>query len=81
LRTYPEEDGPQGVEGKAHEYGDFVAFALHDFCCDGRKEKVAATEVDDLKTGGLELGDVEHGLKVFIQDIEEAITETPEEEK
>lgn len=73
MGCWPEKDGAETVEGEAHENGDFVTFSLHDFGCDRGEEEVAASEVDDLKTGGLEFGDVEDGLEMFVENIEEAV--------
>lgn len=81
VSSRPEEDGTEGVERETHEDGDFVALALHDLSSDGREEQVTAAEVDDLETGGLQLGDVEDGLEMLIEHIEETVGETPEEEE
>lgn len=77
----PEEDGTQGIEREAHEDSDLVALALHDFSSNGREEQVTTTEVDDLQTGRLELGDVEDGLEMLVEHIEKTVGETPEEEE
>ena len=47
--------------------------------CDSRK--VADTEVGDLQPGRLELGNVEHRLEVFLQNIQETVGKAPEEEE
>lgn len=73
----PEHDGTKRVEGKAHEDGQPVALALHDLSGDGREQEVTTTEVDDLETGRLELGDTKDRLEVFVEDIEETVRETP----
>jgi len=77
----PEEDGSQRVKRKAHKYCDLVAFALHDFSSNGREQEVTTAEVNNLKTGRLELGDVEDGLEMLVEHIKKAITEPPEEEQ
>lgn len=81
LGDRPEEDGAQGVQAETHDDSKFVAFTLHDLSGDRRVGKVSDTEVGDLKTGGLELGDVERVLEVLVQDVEETVCEAPEEEQ
>jgi hypothetical protein len=81
MCCWPEEDCAKGVEGETHQNGNLIAFALHDFGCDRREEEVASSKIDDLQTGGLEFGDVEDSLEMLVEDVKEAITETPEEEE
>ena len=66
----PEEDSAEGVETETHENGDLVSLSLHDFSSNWREEQVTTTEVDDLETGGLKLGDIEDSLEMLVQDIE-----------
>jgi hypothetical protein len=77
----PEEDGPERVEAETHDDGELVSAALQHFTGDGGVGKVTDTEVGDLETGGLELGDTEDILEVLVQDVEETVGETPQEEE
>lgn len=79
--TDPEEDSTQGIERKAHKNGDLVTLSLHNLSSNRGEEKVATTEVDDLKTGRLKLGDLENRLEMLVENIEKAVTETPQEEE
>jgi len=81
VRGRPEQDGAQRVEAQAHQDGELVAAPLEHLGGDGREEEVAASEVHDLEPCRLELGDVQHGLEVLVQHVEEAIGESPEEEQ
>lgn len=58
-----------------------VALPLQDFSSNGREEKVTTSEVHDLKTSGLKLGNAEDSLEVLVEDIEEAVGESPQEEQ
>jgi hypothetical protein len=77
----PEEDGPERVEAETHDDGEFVSPALQHFTSDGGVGKVTDTEIGDLKTCGLELGDAEDSLEVLVEDVEETVGETPQEEE
>jgi hypothetical protein len=77
----PEENGAERVEAETHDDGELVSPALQHFTGDGGVGKVTDTEVGDLKTGGLELGDTEDILEVLVKDVEETVGETPQEEE
>ena len=79
--TDPEEDSTQGVERKTHKNRDLVTLSLHNIGSNRGEEKVATTEVDDLKTSRLKLSDVENCLEMLVENIEKAVTETPQEEE
>ena len=81
LGDGPEKDGTGRVQGETHDDGEFVAAALQDFGGDGREGKVTDTKVGGLETGRLDLGDAEDVLEVLVEDIEETVCETPEEEE
>ena len=77
----PEEDGTERVEAETGDDGELVTAALEDFTSDRGVGEVTNTEVSSLKTGGLGFGDVEDRSEVGVQDIEETVGETPEEEQ
>lgn len=77
MRSRPEHDGTKGVERETHEDGDLVTLALHDFGGNGREKEVTTTEVDDLETSRLKLGDTKDRLEVLVEDIEKTVGETP----
>jgi hypothetical protein len=77
----PEEDGAERVEAETHDDGELVSAALQDFTGDGGVGKVTDTKVGDLETGRLELGDAEDILEVLVEDVEETVRETPQEEE
>jgi hypothetical protein len=79
--TDPEKDSTERVKRKTHQNSDLVALSLHDLSSNRGEKEVAATKVDNLKAGGLELGDVEDSLEMLVENIEKAITEAPEEEE
>jgi hypothetical protein len=81
LYDGPEENGAERVEAETHDDGELVSPALQHFTGDGGVGKVTDTEVGDLKTGGLELGDTEDILEVLVKDVEETVGETPQEEE
>lgn len=78
---WPEHDSTDGVERETHKDTDFVTEALQDLSGNGGEEEVTTTEVHDLETSGLELGDTEDILEVLVQDIKKTVRETPEEEE
>ena len=77
----PEEDGTERVEAETGDDGELVTAALEDFTSDRGVGEVTNTEVSSLKTGGLGFGDVKDRSEVGVQDIEETVGETPEEEQ
>ena len=81
MRSRPESDGSDRVQGESHKNSDLVALTSHDLCSDRRVDEVAATEVHDLKASTLQLGDPEDILEMLVEDIEETVRETPEEEE
>jgi hypothetical protein len=81
VRCRPEENCTETVERKTHKNGDLITLSLHDLSGNRREEEITATKVDDLKTSRLKLGDFEDRLEMFVENIEETITETPEEEE
>jgi hypothetical protein len=60
----PEKDGTERIERKTHDDGLLVAATLENLSGDGRESKVTDTEVGNLKTSRLELGDVKDILEV-----------------
>ena len=66
----PEENGTQAVKTQSHENCDLVPFSLHDLSRDGGEQEVTATKVNNLKSGTLQLGDIEDRLEMLVQDIE-----------
>ena len=81
MCSRPEEDGTERVERETHQNSDLVTLSLEDLSGDWGKAEVTTTEVHDLKTGGLELGDTEDSLEVLVENIEKTVRETPEEEE
>lgn len=81
MCCWPEADGSCGVEGQTHQNGDLVTPLFENRSSDWREEEVTATEVHDLKTRALELGDLKDRLEMRVEDIEETVRETPEEEE
>jgi hypothetical protein len=71
VSSGPEHDSTEGVERETHEDSGLVALALEDFGGDRREAEVTTTEVHDLETGRLKLGDVEDDLEVLVEHIEE----------
>jgi len=81
MSSRPEEDGTERVEAEAHDDGSLVTPALEDLSGNGREDEVTTTEVHDLKTGRLKPCDTQDVLEVLVQDIEQTVRETPEEEQ
>lgn len=81
VSDWPEENGSERVKSKPHEDCNFVAFAFEDLGGDWRETKIATTEVHNLETGRFETRYTEDGLEMLVEDIEEAVRETPEEEE
>lgn len=81
MSDWPEKDSTQGIQSKAHQDGDFVTLALEDFGSNRREAEVATAKVHNLKTGGLETGNAEYCLEMLVEDIEQSVTEAPEEEE
>ena len=77
----PEENGTERVEGETHQDGDLVTLSLEDLSGNWRVAEVTTTEVHDLEASGLELGNAEDSLEVLVENIEETVRETPEEEE
>jgi hypothetical protein len=81
VSSRPEHDGTDGVEGKTHQNTDLVTESLENLSSDGGEDEVTTSKVHDLETGGLELCNTENILEMLVQDIEETVRETPEEEE
>lgn len=77
----PEEDSTERVETKTHDDGKLVTSSSHDFTSDRGEGKVTNTKVSSLKTGGLSFRDTEDRTEVGVEDVEETVGETPEEEE
>lgn len=81
MSDRPEEDSTERIERETHDDRDLVTVLLHDLSRDGREAEITATEISDLKTGRFELGNVQVVLEVLVQDIEQTVSETPQEEE
>lgn len=81
MSSRPEHDGTDGVEREAHQDCDLVTLPFQDLSSHGRVEEVATPKVHDLKACRLELGYAQYSLEVLVEDIEETVGETPEEEE
>lgn len=78
---WPEEDSTKRVETQTHDDGGLVTSSLHDLSGNRREGKVTDTKVGSLKTSRLSLRDTEDRPEVTVEDIEETVCETPEEEE
>jgi len=81
VSSRPEHDSTDRVERKTHQDTDLVAESLEDLSSDGGEDEVTTTEVHDLETRRLELGNAKDILEMLVQDIEKTVRETPEEEE
>lgn len=80
LGGRPEEEGAGNVETKTDEDGGAVRETGGKVRRGDGKDKVGA-KVGNLDGGGLKLGDVERVLDLLVENVDEGVRETPEEEE
>lgn len=73
-------NSPSRIETETHVDSLFVTELAHDDSSRVGPDQVGS-KVGGLKTSRLELGDSKDGLEVLVQDVEETVGETPEEEE